>query len=66
MLLFVAAVVGTLAWGLLERLLALGGATVDASVGPIGFDLHVISLYFRFNPGSILGLITGALIFRSL
>ena len=64
--LFLGLVIGTLAWGLLERLVALGGREFSLSVGPLGFDLGVISFYLRFNPGSLLGLAGAVLLFRNL
>jgi hypothetical protein len=59
-------VVGGLAWELLERILASVGIRLALSVGPIGFDLHVLSLYFLVNPGTFLGLFGGVLLFRLL
>ena len=55
-------VIGTLAWEVLERVLSELGVPLDASVGPIGFDLYVISAFIRINPGSLLGLIGGVLL----
>ena len=59
-------IIGTLTWGLLERLIALGGGNFSLNAGPVGFDLGVISLYIQFNPGSLLGAGGGVLLFRSL
>ncbi len=58
--------VGALAWELLERVLAVGGARLDLAVGPVGFDLHVVSVRFLVNPGTFLGLIGGLILFRFL
>jgi hypothetical protein len=63
---FLGCVVGGLAWELLERILANVGVRLTLSVGPIGFDIHVLSLYFLVNPGTFLGLFGGALLFRLL
>ena len=63
---FLGAVVGGLAWELVERILATLGTTMTLSVGPIGFDLHVISFHFLVNPGTFLGLGAGVLLFRVL
>ncbi len=60
------AVVGGLAWEVVERILLRAGVELALSVGPIGFDLHVISFSFLVNPGTIIGLIGGVLIFMLL
>lgn len=59
-------VVGGLAWEVLERIAAGFGIRLDLSVGPIGFDLHVLAVHFLVNPGSLLGLLGGVIIFRFL
>jgi len=56
-------VTGTFAWEILERILALAGAPLDLSVGPLGFDLDVISIYLKVNPGSLLGAVAGVFLF---
>ncbi len=58
--------VGTLAWELVERLIALAGSSLDLSVGPIGFDMHVLALWVMLNPGTLLGLPPAILLFRRL
>jgi hypothetical protein len=60
---FLGAVVGSLAWEIVERLVAYWGGTLALSVGPIGFDLSVISLHLKVNPGTIVGLAGGVLLF---
>jgi hypothetical protein len=60
------AVVGGLAWEVVERICLAAGLTLALSVGPIGFDLHVISLFFLVNPGTFLGLAGGVVLFRLL
>ncbi len=60
------AVVGGLAWEVVERILLRFGVELALSVGPIGFDLRVISFHFLVNPGTIVGLIGGVLIFMLL
>ena len=57
------AVVGGLAWELLERILLGFGVILSLSVGPVGFDLHVISASFLVNPGTFAGLLAGLLLF---
>ena len=65
-LMLLCVVVATLAWELLERLLALGGVALDLSLGPIGFDLQVIALSLRVNPGTLLGIVPAIILFRRL
>ena len=65
-LLALTAVIGTLVWELLERLLGLLEVTLDLSVGPIGFDIEVVSLYVMANPGTLLGIPVAILLFRRL
>jgi hypothetical protein len=63
---FLGAVVGGLAWEVVERICLRFGFELAMSVGPIGFDLSVISFHFLVNPGTIVGLLVGVLIFRFL
>ena len=65
-LLILTAVVGTLVWELLERLLGLLDVTLDLSVGPVGFDIEVVSLFVMANPGTLLGVPVAILLFRRL
>lgn len=65
-LMFLEALTGTLAWTLLELLLSLMGISFTLEAGPIGFDIHVISFWIRFNPGTLSGGIGGYLLFKSL
>jgi hypothetical protein len=67
LLIFLGTVIGTLAWGILERLIShLSARPFDLSVGPLGFDLGVLQFYIKINPGSLLGAAGGFFIFRSL
>ena len=56
-------VTGTLAWEIFERILLLAGTRLDLSVGPFGFDLDVIAVYLKVNPGSLLGAAAGVFLF---
>jgi len=58
--------IGSLAWELLERLLSSGGIVMFSSTLKLGFDLSVISFYFKINPGSFFGLLFGVLLFKIL
>jgi hypothetical protein len=60
------ALAGSLAWELVERIAAGAGAHLDLSIGPVGFDFHVLAIHFLVNPGTFLGLIGGVLLFRLL
>ena len=60
------AVVGGLAWEVVERICLRFGTALEMSVGPIGFDLSVISMHFMVNPGTFFGLCAGVLLFRFL
>ena len=59
-------VAGTLTWDVLERVAALLGWSVSLSVGPIGFDLGVVAFFIRVNPGSLLGVVPGVMLFKGL
>jgi hypothetical protein len=65
-LLLICVVVATIAWELLERLLALAGVILDLSLGPIGFDIQVIAVSLQVNPGTLLGIIPAIILFRRL
>ncbi|HUZ16862.1 MAG TPA: hypothetical protein VMV68_00630 [Spirochaetia bacterium] len=58
--------IGTLAWDIVERIFAQAGLPFNLEVGPIGFDIGVLSLYLRVNPGTFLGAAGGVLLFRSI
>jgi hypothetical protein len=57
---------GTLAWELLERLLALTGLQLSLQTGPVGFDIEVLKVELMVNPGTFLGCIAAYIIFRRL
>jgi presenilin-like A22 family membrane protease len=58
--------IGTLAWDIVERIFAQAGLPFSLETGPIGFDIGVLSVYLKINPGSFLGAAGGILLFRSL
>jgi hypothetical protein len=60
------AVVGGLGWEVVERISARLGVVLGLSIGPIGFDLSVVSLRFLVNPGTFVGLAGAVLLFRVL
>ena len=63
-LLLLSMVVATIAWELIERLIALGGGSLDLSLGPVGFDIGVIALWIQANPGTLIGIVPAIILFR--
>ena len=63
---FLGLLIGTLAWEVLERIVALSGKHLDLTTGPIGFDIRVVAVWIRINPGSFLGCVAGILLFTRL
>lgn len=59
-------VVGTLFWDLLEIIINSAGLKLSLTAGPVGFDIDVLSVYLKFNPGTLLGLGAGWFIFRKI
>lgn len=57
---------GTLVWEVVERLVTAAGTPLDLGIGPLSVDLHVIAASLRLNPGSLVGLAAGGLLFRAL
>ncbi|MBN1835962.1 MAG: hypothetical protein JW820_08925 [Spirochaetales bacterium] len=56
--------IGSLAWEVLERVLGLFGVGLSLSAGPIGLDLSVLKVSLEVNPGTVLGVIGGVVLFR--
>ncbi len=65
-LLILGATTGTLLWALCEMLADAAGLPFCLSLGPVGFDLYVVSFFLRINPGTFLGAAAGFLIFRRI
>jgi hypothetical protein len=65
-LFFICVVVSTIAWELIERLLAIGGLALDLSLGPVGFDIQVIAFSLQVNPGTLIGIVPAIILFRRL
>ncbi len=65
-MLLLAVLIGTFAWDLLERVLHMADIPLDLAIGPVGFDLHVISCYLYLNPGTLFGIIGAVILFRRL
>lgn len=66
MLIFLGLFIGTLAWEIVERIFAAAGLPFSLEAGPIGFDIGVLSVYLKINPGSLLGAVSGILLFRAM
>lgn len=58
------ALIGTLGWEVLERIVLQMGFQLDLGIGPVGFDLSVLSVYIKINPGTFIGLLGGIFLFR--
>ena len=60
--------VGSLGWEVFERILDALGADFSLTMKePIRlFDLYVLSLTFRANPGTLLGALAAVLLFRRI
>lgn len=63
-ILILSIVIGTLAWEIVERVSSLLGLAFDLSVGPVELDAFVVSVAFRPNPGTVLGIFPGIALFR--
>ena len=59
-------VAGTLGWELIEVFLNLAGIGINLTAGPVGFDIDIMSFFISANPGTLLGLAAGWLLFRRL
>ncbi len=62
-LLLLCMVIGTLAWELLALLVAGLGPEIRLAVGPIGFDIRVLSVQVMANPGTFLGILPAIFLF---
>ena len=58
--------VGTLGWEVLERIVLQVGIELALGVGPVGFDLSVVSVFVKINPGTFIGLLGGIFLFRAM
>lgn len=65
-MILLAVLIGTFAWDLFERVLQLMDLPLHIAVGPVGFDLHVISCYLYLNPGTLCGVIGAVILFKRL
>jgi len=56
--------VGTLGWEVLERIVQRMGVELALGIGPVGFDLSVLSVFIKINPGTFIGILGGIFLFR--
>jgi hypothetical protein len=56
--------IGTLGWEVLERIVQRMGFELALGVGPVGFDLSVLSIFIKINPGTFIGFLGGIFLFR--
>ena len=56
--------IGTLAWEVLERIFLQVGIDLALGIGPVGFDLSVVSVFIKINPGTFIGILGGIFLFR--
>jgi hypothetical protein len=56
--------VGTLGWEVLERIVQRTGFELALGIGPVGFDLSVLSVFVKINPGTFIGILGGIFLFR--
>lgn len=66
LLLIMGLVIGTLAWELIAKILESFSIDAAFAIGPVGFDINVLVFYIKINPGSVIGIITGILLFRRM
>ncbi len=59
-------IIGTLVWEIFELLLSYAGFGIHLAVGPVGFDIRVLSVYIMLNPGSPAGAAAGYLLFKRI
>jgi hypothetical protein len=46
--------------------MGFAGFSIDLTAGPVGFDIEVLSLYIKLNPGTLIGAAIGYLLFKRL
>jgi hypothetical protein len=58
-------IIGSIGWEIFERLIRTWGSTLSLTLeNPIGFDLYIISFFFRVNLGTLLGAVSGVILFK--
>ena len=63
---FLGMIIGSISWELVERLFTLLHIDLSLSIDRIGFDLNVVALYIKPNPGTVLGIPLFIQIYRRL
>jgi hypothetical protein len=60
-------IIGSLGWEIIERILASMGSSLSFTMSkPVGFDLYVIALSLRANLGTLIGALSGVILFKVL
>jgi hypothetical protein len=59
-------VMTTLCWELLEVIIGLTGGDFSLTAGPVGFDIGVLSVFIKINPGTPAGFAAGWLLFKRI
>jgi len=59
-------IIGSLCWELLERVIALSGRNLNLAVGPVGFNVDVLEVWIKINPGSFIGFLGTFFLFRGI
>ncbi len=58
---------GTLTWEIIEQFAEhVTGVSPQLAVGPYGFDIGVLAIWIRLNPGSVLGIPIAIVLLRRL
>ena len=57
---------GSFAWFILETIFVAVGLPFSLSTGRIGFDLEIIAFYLNVNPGTVLGIAAGFMVFKAI
>lgn len=64
---FLGLIVGTIIWEILELLISgIANNVISITTKPLGFDLGAIAFFIRLNPGSLVGLIGGWILFSKI
>ncbi|MBI9108120.1 MAG: hypothetical protein JEZ04_15330 [Spirochaetales bacterium] len=64
--LVICSVLGTLCWELIEVLIRIAGVNFTLTAGPVGFDIGVLSIHIKINPGTPAGFAAGWLLFKRI
>lgn len=60
------ALIGTIAWLIVESIFHRAGIQFSLATGKIGIELQIISLFINVNLGTLLGLPFGWILFKKI